>query len=220
MNARLSRDKLRAFDGRRQAEVATCIYLCCLLVRSWGYEAQSGEELRSYAPHYAVNASGIRRLPWPTSRRIRQAAGRFRFGLTQDEYQVLSGLCGRERLPEACLISLAQFDSSIRRTPMAAFWMDRLETTVAAYSECERSGRCPPVPDPALASDSFSTLPVAFANLAAARAYCRFRGGRLPTKDEFERAARGATGRLFPWGNLYNSNLSNHGRFSIDPVEA
>jgi len=88
-----------------------------------------------------------------------------------------------------------------------AYYIQKHEVTVAEYRECVNAGTCT---EPQSKSDSKycnwgysdrDNHPINCVTWHQAKAYCEWIGGRLPTEAEWEKAARGTDGRIYPWGN-------------------
>lgn len=83
---------------------------------------------------------------------------------------------------------------------VSTFYMDEREVTNAAYRMCVRAGGCPDS-GPRYSDFSADEQPITGVSWFEARAFCAWRGARLPTEAEFEKASRGADGQLTPFGD-------------------
>ncbi len=106
-----------------------------------------------------------------------------------------------------------------RKVSLDAFWIDETEVTNKMYKACMDAGKCaPPFQVNSSRRESYfdsvryESYPVIYVSWVQAQAYCEFVGRRLPTEAEWEKAARGTDGRLFPWGgNLPTTKYANFG---------
>lgn len=116
-----------------------------------------------------------------------------------------------------------------QKVSLKAFYMDKYEVSAAQYASflnrlgtyqnaCDgqdcflprsRAGNTSYIQEEEMGGEQiqyipltgYANFPINFVNWFGAKAYCEYVGGRLPTEAEWEYAARGSDGRLYPWGN-------------------
>jgi formylglycine-generating enzyme required for sulfatase activity len=101
-----------------------------------------------------------------------------------------------------------------RRVTLEAFYMDKYEVTTTRYAAfMQATGRKEPGHWNEVRLASHGDRPVVGVTWHDADAYCRHYSKRLPTEQEWEKAARGTDGRKYPWGNDEPTSLhANFGK--------
>jgi formylglycine-generating enzyme required for sulfatase activity len=108
------------------------------------------------------------------------------------------------------------FGEKKEQAELPAFYIDRTEVTNEAYSHFLSATHREPPPD--FPTDK-QRYPVVGVTIEDAKAFAAWAGKRLPKALEWEKAARGSDGRLYPWGNTAEKARANVGTGELQPAE-
>lgn len=106
------------------------------------------------------------------------------------------------------------------RVTLDAYLIDKYEVSNKNFGEfIKTTGHPAPAywDDPRLNKEE---QPVVGVNWQDAKAYCEWNGKRLPTEAEWEKAARGPEGNVYPWGNEFDPKKANYGKLQDATVPA
>ncbi len=94
-----------------------------------------------------------------------------------------------------------------------SFSIDQFPVTNIRYRACVEAGVCeqiesasPELPVDYTSNSLYGDNPVYGVTWNNAMTYCSWTGKRLPTEAEWEKAARGTDGRVYPWGNVWEES--------------
>lgn len=149
-------------------------------------------------------------------------SGSFTMGSSEDDIWRTVDECNRSE--GDCQYTWFDGEAPQRQAWTGAFEMAIWETSNRQYRLCAEAGWCAP-PGQAIGDDNLAPSaqtwaderPVVGVTLFDAQNFCAWLGGRLPTEEEWEKAARGSDdARRYPWGDDYVEGRAN--LWSASPV--
>jgi iron(II)-dependent oxidoreductase len=191
--------------------VALCLFLCVPA-------ATTAAVLTAPSPELAPHLTAIATLAKPAPA-VAVPAGRF--------------LIGSKRVDDDPYGLRTQFDDT--ELPQQRVWLDgydldRDEVSLGEYLAFLESRKQAPSMDlqkliwhvitvHSVSDQTLARWPALYMTWYEARDFCVSHGKRLPTEAEWEKAARGENGNLFPWGDAApNSRLAMFGQHHVHEI--
>lgn len=145
---------------------------------------------------------------------VKIPAGRFKMGLSSKQVTRILNMC--MKVDKTCTRWWFKDEMPRHTVYVDKYWIDIDEVTNQKYLEfVKATGHRPALDDTCKTKacrqgnlwkgksfpKKIRNQPVTQVNWYDAVAYCKWRGKRLPTEAEWEKAARGPSGNMYPWGN-------------------
>ena len=142
--------------------------------------------------------------------------GKFVRGSTFEENQTAFKMCRKN--DRSCKLWWFSDEYPLKLVMLQTYLIDIYEVTNEKYLQFVEATGHPPALDDSCTTDacregnlwkgaSFPSRirkqPVTQVSWYDAEVYCKWRGKRLPTEAEWEKAARGPSGSMYPWGNAF-----------------
>lgn len=106
--------------------------------------------------------------------------------------------------------SLSSDEQPVHFVGLVDFYIDKYEVTNAQYKKCLQEAKCEwPENRHLLLDESMAGHPVVNVTWDMAQNFCSWRGTRLPTEAEWEKAAGGGKGNDYPWGGKVSGKMLN-----------
>ncbi len=216
----------REAEERRRTPIWGALWVCSLVavgMAVWWYATPSGTNAT------AEIESATTRQP------LEVPAGPYLRGLSESVRSfVLTACLSQADDKDRCeQDELLEGEFPEETVELDAYAIDSLEVTLDEWNECKRGGACaaidfknckvytsqglqPGLRVPKTVQDR--AHPAVCVTREEAAAFCTWAGGALPDHDQWERAARGKDGRLFPWGIAWDPKVLNWGEVDVARV--
>jgi formylglycine-generating enzyme required for sulfatase activity len=174
--------------------------------------------LEKIAAAYPDAAKELARIKATPPEMVYVPGGEFIMGLSKER---VTQIVAQFKLPPVMVDIWFGMSKPEEHVLLNPFYMDLHPVTNAQYKKFVDATHHAPPPSPDWTASAVKPgcqdKPVTEVDWSDATAYAKWAGKRLPREAEWEKAARGIDGRLFPWGNDWDPNLC--GAYETDTAD-